>query len=164
VAPQVRRALREVHPDWVLVGGGSMRQLLSAPLARPRFSTILLGTFAALTLLLASIGIYGSVAATIRQRTREIGIRLALGATAGEVRALVLRQGLRLALCGCAIGILGALAGTRVLRGLLFGISPTDATTLVAVPALILTVATLACSVPARRASRVDPVIALRAE
>jgi len=126
VVPQIRHALQQVHPDLRLVGGGPMRQLLAAPLARPRFSTLLLGTFAAITLLLAAVGIYGALAATVRQRTREIGIRLALGATVQEVRALVLRKGMRLALWGCAIGIIGALVGTRVLRGVLFGISPTE--------------------------------------
>jgi predicted permease len=162
--PQIRQALQQVHPELRLVGGGSMRQLLAAPLARPRFSTLLLGTFATLTLLLAAVGIYGALAATVRQRTREIGIRLALGARVGEVQALVLRQGMRLALWGCAIGIAGAFLGTRALRSMLFEVSPTDPATFVGVAALILVAAALACYVPARRASRVDPVNTLRAE
>ena len=162
--PQIRLALQQIHPDLMLVGGGSMRQLLAAPLARPRFSTFLLSTFAAITLLLAAVGIYGAMAATVRQRTREIGIRMALGATVEEVRALVLRQGMRLAFWGCAMGIIGALLGTRALRSMLFGISPTDPLTFVAVAALILAAAALACYLPARNASRVDPVNELRAE
>ena len=162
--PQIRLALQQVHPDLMLVGGGSMRQLLAAPLARPRFSTFLLSTFAAITLLLAAVGIYGAMAATVRQRTREIGIRMALGATVEEVRALVMRQGMRLAFWGCAMGIIGALLGTRALRRMLFGISPTDPLTFVAVAALILAAAALACYLPARNASRVDPVNELRAE
>ena len=164
VLPQLRDALRQVHPDWVLVGGGTMRQLLAAPLARPRFSTLLLGTFAAITLLLAAVGIYGALAAAVRQRTREIGIRLALGAKVEEVRGLVLRQGMRLALWGYLIGAGAALLGTRVLRSMLFGVSPTDPLTFTGVGALILAAAALACYVPARRASRVDPVHALKSE
>ena len=164
MVPQIRRTLPEVHPELMLVGGGSMSQLLSAPLARPRFTTLLLGTFAAITLLLAAVGIYGVMAATVRQRTREIGIRLALGAKVQEVRRLVLRQGMRLALWGCAIGIVGALFGARTLQSMLFGISPSDPVTFVAVAGLILGTAALACYVPARRASRVDPLEALRAE
>lgn len=141
-----------------------MRQLMTAPLARPRFSTLLLGTFAAITLLLAAVGIYAVVAATVRQRTREIGIRIALGAKAGEVQALVLRRGIQVALWGCAIGIAAAFFGTRILRSLLFGISPTDPMTFVVVAGLILGVTALACYLPARRANRVNPVEALRAD
>jgi putative ABC transport system permease protein len=164
VIPQIRVALQQVHPDWMLIGGGSMRQLLAAPLARPRFSTLLLGTFAAITLLLAAVGIYGALAATVRERTREIGIRLALGATVQEVQALVLRQGMRMALSGCALGIIGALLGTRVLRSVLFGVTPTDPVTFVAVAGLVLAAAALACYLPARRATQVDPRVTLRAE
>ncbi len=141
-----------------------MRQLLAAPLARPRFSTLLLGTFAVITLLLAAVGIYGVMAATVRQRTREIGIRLAIGATAEQVRRLVLGQGMRLALLGCLLGTAGAFFAARTIQSLLFGIGPTDAVTFGSVVALILLTAGLACYVPARRASRVDPVNALRAE
>ena len=164
VLPQLRHALREVHPQWMLVGGGPLRELMAEPLARPRFGALLLGAFAAITLLLAAVGIYGALAATVRQRTREIGIRLAMGATAGGVRGLVLRQGMRLALAGSAVGIAGALLGGRVLRSMLYGVSPTDPATLAAVAAVILGTAALACWLPARRASRVDPVSALRAE
>lgn len=164
LVPQLRLALQQSHPRWELVMGGSMRQLMAEPLARPRFSTLLLSAFAVVTLLLAAVGIYGVMAATVRQRTREIGIRLALGAKVEEVRALVLRQGMRLALLGCAIGIVGALLGTRVLRGLLYGVTPTDPVTFGAVAAVILGAAGVACYVPARRASRVDPVVALRTD
>jgi predicted permease len=164
VIPQIRRALQEVHPELMLVGGGSMRQLMAAPLARPRFSTLLLGTFALITLLLAAVGLYGVMAATVRQRTREMGIRLALGARVEAVRRLVLRQGMGLALWGCALGLIGAFLGTRALQSMLFGISPTDPLTIGAVVGLILATAALACYLPARRASRVDPVNALRAE
>jgi predicted permease len=164
VVPQIRDALRLAHPELRVAGGGSMRQLMAAPLARPRFGTLLLGTFGAITLLLAAVGIYGVMAAMVRQRTHEIGIRLALGARAEQVRRVVLGQGMRLALWGCALGLAGAFAATRALRGMLFGISPADPVTFGAVFALVLGAAVLACSLPARRATRVDPVDALRGE
>jgi hypothetical protein len=164
LVPQLRGALRGVHPELLLARGASMRQLMASPLARPRFSTLLLGAFAAITLLLAAVGIYGAMATTVRQRTREMGIRLALGAREAEVRRMVLRQGMRLAVWGCALGTAAALLGTRALRSMLFGISPTDPLTFVAVVALILAAAALASWLPARRASRLDPVSALRAE
>ncbi|MQA89129.1 MAG: FtsX-like permease family protein [Gemmatimonas sp.] len=162
--PQVRLALQEVHPDWMVVRGGSIHQLLSAPLARPRFSALLLGSFAGMTLLLATVGIYGVMAASVRQRTREIGIRLALGAQVEEVRTLVMRQGMQIALFGSAIGIALALSATRVLRSMMFEISPTDPVTFVVVTAGTLGAAALASYVPARRASRVNPLDAVRAE
>jgi putative ABC transport system permease protein len=164
VVPRIRGALRQAHPELLLVGGGPMRRLLAEPLARPRFGTLLLGTFALITLLLAAVGLYGVMAATVRQRTREIGIRLALGARVEEVRGLVLRQGMKLAALGCVLGTAGALVGTRALRSMLFGIRPTDPVTFAAVVGLILATAVLACCLPARRASRVDPVSALRVE
>ncbi len=164
VVPQVRRALAETNPAWLVSGGGSMRQLLAAPLARPRFSTLLFVTFATITVLLAIVGIYGALAATVSQRSREMGIRLALGAAGADVRGLVLRQGMALALVGCALGLLGALAGARVLRSMLFGIAPGDPVTFVGVAGLVLASAALACYLPARRATRVDPLVTLRAE
>jgi predicted permease len=164
LVPRIREVLREVHPELVLAGGGSIHQLRAAPLARPRFGTALLGAFAALTLLLAVVGIYAAMATTVRQRSHEIGIRLALGAGAAEVRRLVLRQGMRLAVWGCAVGLLAALLGTRALRGMLFGVSPTDPLTFFAVVGIILAAAALACTLPARRAARVDPVEVLRGE
>jgi predicted permease len=162
--PQIRRVLQEAHPELALVGGGSMRQLRAAPLARPRFSTLLLGTFAAITLLITAVGLYGVMAANVRGRTREIGIRLALGARADEIRNLVLREGMRLALWGCALGLLGAALGTRMLRSLLFGVGPADPLTFAAIVGLMLATAALACYVAARPVSRVDPVHTLRAE
>jgi putative ABC transport system permease protein len=164
IMPSVRRALREVHPALVVASGGSMNTLLAAPLARPRFSAVLLGLFAGITLLLAVIGIYGALAAMVRHRHREIGIRLGLGATGGAVRALVLREGLAIAGLGVAIGLAGALATGRLVRGLLFGISPTDPLTFGVVVVVVLGAAGLACYWPARRASRVDPLVILRSE
>jgi putative ABC transport system permease protein len=160
--PQVQQALQQVHPGLMLMGGGSMHQLLAAPLARPRFSTFLLGAFAAVTLLLAGVGVYGTMAALVSGRTRELGIRLALGAKTGEVGGMVVRQGIALVAVGTILGIAGALATTRLLRSLLFGVSPTDPLTLVAVAALLFSVALLTSWLPARRAARTDPMIALR--
>jgi ABC-type antimicrobial peptide transport system permease subunit len=164
VVPEIRRELQEINPAWVIAGGGSMRQWLAAPLARPRFSTLLFVTFAAITVVLALVGIYGALAATVSQRSRELGIRLALGAARADVRGLVLRQGMGLAFAGCAIGFVGALAATRVLRSMLFGITPGDPVTFAVVVALVLAAAALACYLPARRATRVDPLVTLRAE
>jgi putative ABC transport system permease protein len=163
LVPQIRSALTELHPELMLVSGGSVRELTAAPLARPRFGAVLLSAFATLTLLLAVAGVYGAVAATVLQRTRELGVRLALGATAAEVRALVLRLGMRLAILGCALGIIAAFVGTRSLQSMLFGITPTDPVTFATVALIVLGVAALACYLPARRASRVDPVDVLRA-
>jgi putative ABC transport system permease protein len=160
--PQIRRVLQEVHPEWVLAGGGSMRELMAAPLARPRFSTLLLGAFAALTVLLSAVGLYGVLAVTVRQRAREIGIRLALGASAGGVARMVVRQGMALVAAGTLLGVAGALATSRLLRSLLFQVSPTDPLTLGAASALLLAVALLASWLPARRAARTDPMVALR--
>jgi predicted permease len=164
IVPQIRGTLQQIHPALLVAGGGSMRQLLAAPLARPRFSTFLLGTFAAATLLLTAVGLYGAIAATVRGRTREFGIRLALGARADELRGLVVRQGMWLAFWGCLVGVAGALAGTRLLRSLLYEVSPTDPATFAVVIGVILATAALASYLPARRASRVDPVNTLRAE
>jgi predicted permease len=162
--PELRTALQQVHPDLVLLGGGTVQQLLAEPLAQPRFSALLIGAFGAITLLLAVVGIYAALAATMRQRTREMGIRAAFGARAGDLRALVLAQGMRLALMGCALGLAGALLTGRLLRSLLYEVSPTDPGTFIAVVVLILAASALACYLPARRASRADPALTLRAE
>jgi putative ABC transport system permease protein len=164
IVPALRVALQQVHPELMLLGGGSVQELLRTPLARPRFSALLIGAFGAITLLLAVVGIYAALAATMRQRTREMGIRMALGARAGDVRALVLAQGMRLVVLGSAIGVAGALLSGRLLRSLLYETSPTDPGTFIAVVALILAVSALACYVPARRASGTDPAVTLRAE
>ena len=116
VIPEIRQALHEVNPALTVAAGGSMNQLLAAPLARPRFGAWLLVVFATLTVCLAVVGIYTTLAAMVGQRTREIGIRLALGARAGEVGGLVVRQGMLLAGIGCVLGLFGAVLGTRVLR------------------------------------------------
>ncbi len=164
VVPAVRGALREIHPDLQLVDALPLTQLLAEPLARPRFSAALLGVFAAFSLLLAAVGIYGVMAAHVRQRWHEIGVRMALGARAADVRRLVLSQGLLLALAGATVGGLLALAGTRVLSGVLFEVSPTDPLTFATVASTLLLIALGACYLPARRATEVDPMATLRSE
>jgi ABC-type antimicrobial peptide transport system permease subunit len=132
--------------------------------ARPRFYLLLVGAFAALAVLLASVGVYGVVAYLAARRTREIGVRMALGARTGQVVRLVVWQGLRPALAGVALGVLGALAGSQALAGLLYGIPPRDPVTLAFAVPVLLAVVIAACAVPAIRASRIPAVEALRAD
>ena len=142
----------------------TMEQLVHSAVVQPRFNTILLGIFALVALTLGAVGIYGVISFTVGQRTQEIGIRMALGARAGDILRLVVRRGLGLALTGMAAGIAGAVAVSRLLTTLLFEVSPTDPLTFVVVTLLLATVALLACYIPARRATKVDPLIALRYE
>jgi len=142
----------------------SQRSYLEDSLAQPRFRSGLVSLFSAVALILASLGIYAVIAGSVSQRTREIGIRMSLGARRGDVEWLVLRQGLAPVAAGISIGLLAALAVTRLLAGLLFGITAHDPVTFAAVSLLLAAVALLACYVPARRASRVDPCTALRYE
>ena len=142
----------------------SMEDLIGDSLAPQRTSAITLTLFAAVALMLACIGLYGVLAFSVSQRTHEIGIRMALGANRGEVLRLVLKQGMTLALAGMAVGMVAAFGLTRVLSNLLFGVTPNDPATFVAVPALLALVAALACAIPARRATKVDPMVALRCE
>jgi predicted permease len=164
LASAVRGVVRGMDPDVPVYDMKTMDQYLSTSVAQPRFSMLLLAIFAALALVLTAIGLYGVIAYSVAQRTHEIGIRIALGAGPGEVLRQVLGSGARIALLGVACGTAGALAATRLLRSLLFGVSASDPETFAAVALLLFAVAMLACYIPARRATRVDPVIALRQE
>jgi putative ABC transport system permease protein len=141
-----------------------MDQLLGSSRAQRRLTLILLVSFAVLALLLATVGIYGVMSYSVRQRTHEVGIRMALGARPEQVLKLVLMQGMKLALVGVAMGLLAAWALTQVIESLLFEVSATDPLTFVAITALLTFVALVACWIPARRAASVDPMIALRHE
>jgi ABC-type antimicrobial peptide transport system permease subunit len=141
-----------------------MDKLVESSVGQRKLSMILLGVFSTIALLLAAIGIYGVLSYSVGRRTREVGVRLALGATRGDVIRLVFRQGLGLTALGLAAGLAGALLLTRYLSSLLFEVSRWDVATYAAVAFLLLAVAVLACWIPARRAMRVDPVVALRFE
>jgi ABC-type antimicrobial peptide transport system permease subunit len=141
-----------------------MEAELAEFIAPRRFNALLLGSFATLALALAALGLYGVISYIVTQRTREIGIRMALGAEARQIVLAVLRQGFLVASAGVLVGMAGALALSRIVEGLLFGITARDPMVFVAMPLLLLMVAALATLIPARRASRVDPAIALRAE
>jgi len=164
VVPFLRRAVMEVDHDVPIDNVMTMEARLSASVAAPRFYALLLGVFALTALLLAAIGIYGVLSYNVSQRHREIGVRMALGAAGRDILALVLGQGLTLAVVGVVIGVAGAFAATRFLRTLLFGITATDPVTYVGITVLLTGVALLACWIPARRAIRVDPMTALRYE
>jgi putative ABC transport system permease protein len=164
LVPAVRGAVRAVDPNQPISNVATMAELLGEETAARDVGMILLSVFAALALLLASLGIYGVLAYFVAQHTPEIGVRLALGAQRRDVFALVLKRGLTLALGGVGIGLIAAFALTRLLSSLLYEVSATDPTTFVIIPLLLIVVALLACYLPARRATKVDPLIALRYE
>jgi putative ABC transport system permease protein len=164
VAAAVRQRFAEADAQLVILRIRPMDAVISSALSKPRFNLLLLSSFAVVALALASIGIYGVLAYLVAQRTREIGIRMALGARAADVVRLVLREGMAPVIVGGAAGMLAALAVTRAIRTMLFGVTPLDAVSFAAAPAILAAVALLACYVPARRATRVDPLVALRDE
>jgi len=164
IVPAVRNAVHAIDPQVGLYNIATMEQIVANSISRPRLYAALLGIFATVSVTLAGIGIYGLTAYSVVRRTREIGIRMALGASASQVRNLVLRQSIWLVAAGIIAGCAGAAALTRFLQGLLFGVEPFDALTLLSVVVLFLFVAAVASYAPARRAARVDPMVALRAE
>jgi predicted permease len=161
-AADLDRLAREIEPRAVVFNAAPMEQLVSRSVSRPRTYAVLVGVFSSVGLALALIGIYGVMSYTVSQRTREIGIRRAIGAERREIMALVLRESLTLTLSGIGVGLVLAAVGTRYLEGLLFGIASTDTPTYSAVALLFILVAAVASYVPARRATRIDPILALR--
>jgi putative ABC transport system permease protein len=159
-----RASLKAFDPNQIVWRTQTLDQLLSTSVAPRRFNMLLLGIFAAVALVLAAVGLYGVMSYSVSWRTQEIGIRMALGAGQADILRLVVRQGMTMALIGLAIGLVGAFSLSRVLRGLLYGVSSTDPFTFAAVSIVLLVVALFACLLPARRATRVDPLIALRTE
>jgi predicted permease len=164
MAAAVTSEVRALEPNAPVYDVKSMEQWLSESLARRRFSMLMLGLFAVVAMLLAAVGIYGVMSYTVEERTREIGIRVALGARTRDVLNLVVRRGIALAAIGVGIGLAGAVALTRLMASLLFGVGATDPLTFALIALLLMLVALLACYVPARRATKVDPMIALRYE
>ena len=164
MAQAVREQVRAVDRDLPVFGERTMAQVAAESVSRHKFTMQLVGLFGILALLLAGVGIYGVIAYSVTQRTREIGIRVALGASRSAILRWVLRQGMILTIAGVVVGLLGALALTRLLRSLLFGVGPIDIVTYGALALLLTVVALIACYVPARRATKVDPLVALRYE
>jgi putative ABC transport system permease protein len=164
LAQIARHELRGLDKDLPAADLRTVEELLAESVSRPRLYSALLGIFSALALLLAAVGIYGVMAFAVSQRTRELGLRMALGASAGSVRGMILRQAMVLALAGIVAGAAGASAITHVMKDLLFGVSPTDPLTFIGASVVLFTVASAAAYLPARRATRVDPLVALRSE
>jgi predicted permease len=164
IPAQLRQQVQSVNPELPVFGAQTLDDVLSASLSQRRFSMEIVGLFALTALLLAGMGIYGVISYIVSERTHEIGIRLALGAQSRTILRMVLRQGLGLALAGAAFGLVGALIVAHLMAGVLYGVRPTDPVTFVGVALLLIGVALLACYIPARRAIRVDPLVALRYE
>ena len=162
--PAMRREVQRLDSRLALVTAETLDQHMALPLFPARAAGAFLGTFGVLALVLAVVGVYGVIAYSVSQRTQEVGIRMALGARQSDVLRLVVWQGLKLTLVGVSIGLVGALAATRALSSLLYGISSADPLSYLAVASLLLIVASLASYIPARRATRVDPIVALRYE
>jgi ABC-type antimicrobial peptide transport system permease subunit len=158
----VRGALRAIDPSQPISNIRTMDEMLSGLVAQRRFSATLVASFAVLALVLATIGAYGVTSYLVSQRTKEIGVRLALGAEPSTVTRLVVFEGMRVGVAGLVVGVVGALATTRLASSLLYGVSPRDPATIVGVSTFLLLVVGLANYLPARRAARVDPLVALR--
>ncbi|HET6974582.1 MAG TPA: FtsX-like permease family protein, partial [Pyrinomonadaceae bacterium] len=164
IAPAIQREIRGLDPNQPVSDVRTMNQVMSEWVARSRFNTLLLGLFAGLATLLSAVGIFGVMNYSVALRTRELGLRLAVGAQPRQVLLLVLRQGLGLTVVGVVLGLAAAFALTRLLSGLLFGVAAVDVTTFATISLLLVIVSLLACYLPARRAMRIDPLSALRYE
>jgi putative ABC transport system permease protein len=164
IVPAIARAVREIDPAQPVYQVRRLRDWLDESTAQPRFTTTLSGAFALVALLLAAVGVYGVVSYSVSQRTQEIGVRMAIGAERGQIMRLVLRGGLSWAVAGITLGLAGAFALSRVLGTLLFEVGPRDPITYSTVGVVLAVVAMLACYIPAARATRIDPVIALRSD
>jgi putative ABC transport system permease protein len=162
--PSIRATSHEVNANLILWDSRTMDQLLDAPLAQPRLSALLLSSFSVLALLLSAIGLYGVMSSAVRHQTRDIGVRVALGATSRDVRRLVLGEAMRVVAAGAVVGVVGAILAGRILETQLFGVSPIDPISLAAASVLLLAISVAAAYVPARRATRINPVDALRNE
>ncbi len=163
LAPAIREAILSIE-DMYTIDVSTLDDRIYDSLARPRFHMLIGGIFAAVALLLAVVGLYGVVAYTVAQRTHEIGVRIALGAQREDIRALVVRNGLMPVILGVVLGLVGILASIRVLESLLYGMSAMDPGLIAGLSVMLVLVTALACYVPARRASSVDPVLALSHE
>jgi hypothetical protein len=162
IGAALRMAIRDVDPELAVYGVEPMSETLRASVAERRFAALLIGVFAGVTVLLALVGIHGVISYATAKRAQEIGVRVALGASAGAVAAMVLRTGFRLAVIGTLLGLAGAWLGSRLLGGLLFGVGPLDPLTFGVVPVVVVGATLLATWLPARRAARAEPVAALR--
>jgi hypothetical protein len=162
--PSLRAAARDVNPALVLVDAQTMDRLLDAPMAQPRTSTMLLTCFSAAALLLAIIGLYGVMSSIVRRQTRDIGVRIALGATSADVRQLVFADAVRIIAIGVCVGVVGSLAAGRLIASQLFNVSPADPIAIGIAAALLVLTGLIATYAPVRRATRIDPVKALRTE
>jgi ABC-type antimicrobial peptide transport system permease subunit len=160
----IRQAIEKINGEIVVYDTETMDKIISNSLGAQRFSMVLLGIFAALALVLSCVGIYGVISYLVGQRTHEIGIRMALGGQRNDMLRLILGRGAQMAVIGVAVGIVGSLALTRLMANLLFGVSAYDPLTFFAVAGLLVLVALAACYIPARRAMKVDPLVALRYE
>ena len=164
LVPAIRRAISETDPGVALANAAPFASHLARPLAQPRLNALLLAIFAGAALLLAAIGLFGVMATMVRQRTRELGVRMALGATARDLRSMVMRRGITISLAGSSVGLLGALLTNRLLASLLYEVTPTDAATLAVVTATLILVTLVATLIPARATTRIDAATALRVD
>jgi putative ABC transport system permease protein len=164
LVPALRAAIGAVDPGVALASAAPFETFLDTPLAQPRLNALLLSVFAVAAVALAAVGLFGVMATMVRQRTRELGVRMALGATARDLWRMVIGRGLAIAATGSLVGLAGALLANRLLAAMLYEVSPTDGATLALVTALLLGVAALASLIPARSSTRIDPVIALRTD